>query len=233
MAAIPKATLQTIASTLGVSLTTVHASLSGRGRVSEATRQKVRDFASELGYTPNMVARALRTQRTGNIALVMPTIGAPHVALMLRGIERYATRQGYNILLACAHGQAHKERELLDAFLGLGAEGLLLYPSRCAYSPDFLDRLACRAPLVLLENAIAGKSLDMVGVDHVAMGMTAGAVLRAHGRRQQGYLLPYPHARDQWAFQRAAGQQQAAQQAGDVSCVLLGEMSKEETSMSA
>ncbi|HEY3379233.1 MAG TPA: LacI family DNA-binding transcriptional regulator [Armatimonadota bacterium] len=228
MSAISNTTLNTIALTLGVSRTTAHAALSGSGRVSEATRKRVCDLAAELGYTPNMVARALRTQRTGNIALVVPTIGAPHMALILRGIEEYATTQGYNILLACAHGKAHKERELMEAFLGLGVEGLLLYTDCYYYPRECLDRIVKKVPLVLLENTIADMHLDMVGVDQFAMGVTAGELLRAHGRRQQGYLLPYPSVRGQWSTLRAAGQQQAAQQDGDVSCAILGETATED-----
>lgn len=233
MAGIPQATLVTIAKTLGVSLTTVHASLSGRGRVSEATREKVCTFAEELGYTPNSIARALRTKHSGNIALVMPTIGNPGIALMLRGIEKYITDHGFNILLACAHGQLNKERELVNAFLGIGVEGLLVYADQQIASADYLIQVVKRVPLVLLENALPHINADLVSVDQVGMGQTAGQALRAHGRCQQAYLLPYPRARGPWTYQRAHGQQQAALEAGDVYWTLLGESSTEDSSISA
>jgi DNA-binding LacI/PurR family transcriptional regulator len=65
-------TLQDIADRLGVSRSTASFAITGRGRVSEDMRRRVREVAAELGYRPNNVARNLRGARTGMIALRLP-----------------------------------------------------------------------------------------------------------------------------------------------------------------
>ena len=59
-----------MAEDLGVSKTTVSRALSGNGRVSEATRQRVVDYAREKNYVPNMMAKSLVTKKSYNVALV-------------------------------------------------------------------------------------------------------------------------------------------------------------------
>lgn len=66
------ATLQDIADRVGVSRSTVSFAITGRGRLSAATRERVLAVADELGYQPNTLARRLRSSRTGIIALRLP-----------------------------------------------------------------------------------------------------------------------------------------------------------------
>ncbi|MGO1545356.1 MAG: LacI family DNA-binding transcriptional regulator [Gulosibacter sp.] len=65
-------TLQDVADLAGVSRSAASFALTNRGRVAEATRERVRQAAAELGYRPNRAARNLRTQRSGIIGLCLP-----------------------------------------------------------------------------------------------------------------------------------------------------------------
>ena len=65
-------TLQDVADRAGVSRSAASFALTNRGRVAEATRERVRAAARELGYRPNRTARNLRAQRSGVIGLCLP-----------------------------------------------------------------------------------------------------------------------------------------------------------------
>ena len=65
-------TIEDIARELGVSKTTVSRAISGKGRISHATRDRVRAFIKEHDYRPNVVAKGLAQRKTYNIALLMP-----------------------------------------------------------------------------------------------------------------------------------------------------------------
>lgn len=65
-------TLLDVARAAGVSKSTVSDALQGSGRVAEATRDRVRAVAEELGYRPNSAARRLRRASTGAIGLHLP-----------------------------------------------------------------------------------------------------------------------------------------------------------------
>lgn len=69
---INKVTLSDIAKELGVSVTTVHRALIGKGRISEETRSKIVNKANELNYQSNIVASSLSSKKQYNIAYMCP-----------------------------------------------------------------------------------------------------------------------------------------------------------------
>jgi DNA-binding LacI/PurR family transcriptional regulator len=65
-------TLQDIADRVGVARATVSLALSGKGRMSARTRERIRSVAVELNYVPNAVARNLKISRSGSVGLYIP-----------------------------------------------------------------------------------------------------------------------------------------------------------------
>ena len=63
--------IKDIAGECGVSIATVSKALNNHKDVSEATKQLVRDTAKRLGYLPNSQARALKTNKTYNIGVLL------------------------------------------------------------------------------------------------------------------------------------------------------------------
>jgi DNA-binding LacI/PurR family transcriptional regulator len=63
--------IKQVAEAAGVSITTVSHALNGKGRLPEATRERVRQVAERLGYRPNATARNLAGGRTGLIGLAV------------------------------------------------------------------------------------------------------------------------------------------------------------------
>ncbi len=72
------ATLQDIASRIGVSRMTVSEVLRDRGSYKPETVAAIRQAAAELGYRPNAQARAMKAKRTGLIGIVLPNSPLPH-----------------------------------------------------------------------------------------------------------------------------------------------------------
>jgi ABC-type sugar transport system substrate-binding protein len=80
----------------GVSQSTVSLVFSGKGagRVSEATQDRVRRCARELGYRPNVAAQALRLGQSRAVALLVPDVTNPFFSRVLRGAQRAAQAAG-------------------------------------------------------------------------------------------------------------------------------------------
>jgi len=70
-----KATIRDVAAAAGVSVTTVSDALSGKGRLPEATRLKVHAIAEQLSYRPSAIARGLRSDGLGLIAICIAPAG--------------------------------------------------------------------------------------------------------------------------------------------------------------
>ena len=65
--------LEDIARELGISKTTVSRAISGKGRVSSDTREKVFECMRRMNYSPNMMAKSFSEKRTYNIGVVIPS----------------------------------------------------------------------------------------------------------------------------------------------------------------
>ncbi|MEU6574619.1 LacI family DNA-binding transcriptional regulator [Streptomyces sp. NPDC046805] len=70
-----------------------------RGRVSEATVQRVRQAARDLGYRPNLAARNLRLGRTRTVLLVVPALTTEFFAGVYTGAARIAAEHGFGVVL--------------------------------------------------------------------------------------------------------------------------------------
>jgi len=86
--------------------------------VALGTRARVREAAAGIGYKPNALARALATQRTQIIGLIVGDISDSYFAEIARGVEDTAGPQGYLTILCNADRNPDAElayfRMLLD-----------------------------------------------------------------------------------------------------------------------
>src|SRR6266702_4728660 len=97
-------TIYDIAKTAGVAKSTVANALTGKGKVSEATRQRVLQCASEMAYRPNMLARSLSQHKTLTIALVLPSITNPFYPEIMEAIENIVREYEYQTLFCNTDG---------------------------------------------------------------------------------------------------------------------------------
>jgi DNA-binding LacI/PurR family transcriptional regulator len=99
-------TLRDVATAAGVSVWTVSTAYSNPGKVAEATRQRVLDAATALGYPgPHPGARSLARGRTGVVAFVAPghseaLLADPAAALVARGLLTACHRADRSMLLS-------------------------------------------------------------------------------------------------------------------------------------
>ncbi|MCU0902657.1 MAG: LacI family transcriptional regulator [Tabrizicola sp.] len=104
---MPRPTIADVAKAAGVSNTTVSHALTGQGRINEETRQRIQAAADRLGYSPNMMARGLRTARTRLLAIAnaVPAEiadGAGDLSMYMAvasAAARAALRSGYATIL--------------------------------------------------------------------------------------------------------------------------------------
>ena len=96
-------TIDDIARDLGVSKTTVSRAISGKGRISAATRAKVQEYIQIHNYRPNAAAKGLAESKTYNLALVLPRsfikLDQPFVRQSMSAICEEAFLHDYNVML--------------------------------------------------------------------------------------------------------------------------------------
>ena len=103
----PVRNIAELAAIAGVTPGTVSRALSGKGLLAEATRARIRALAREHNFTPNPVARHLRTQRSYAINVLIPLgheqtqhLSDPFFMTMLGHLADGLTGRGYELILS-------------------------------------------------------------------------------------------------------------------------------------
>ena len=103
-------TVRDVAQAAGVSQATAARALGGYGYASGPARERVLESARLLGYTPNAVARALVSNATMTVGVVVGDIDNPFFATAARGLTDVFDGHGYTVLLANADEDHERER---------------------------------------------------------------------------------------------------------------------------
>ena len=119
-------TLAEVARRAGVTAATVSNVLRGRGKVGAATRERVLAAVQELGYRPNLTARALAEGRPSTIALVVCSIANPFYPEFALAVEQAVRQLGYFLVVCNTNDDPQQERDYLDAVGGSLAHGVLV-----------------------------------------------------------------------------------------------------------
>ena len=93
-----RATLREVAVMAGVHPATASRALNQQTEslVNSATAARIKKIAAEMGYSPNPIARSLKTSRSASIGLVIPDLTNPLFPPIVRGIEDVLRPMGYN-----------------------------------------------------------------------------------------------------------------------------------------
>jgi DNA-binding LacI/PurR family transcriptional regulator len=174
-----------VARRAGVSQSTVSLVFSGkaRGRVSEATEERVRRSARELGYRPNVAAQALRLGASRAVALLVPDITNPFFSRVLRGAQRAAQTAGYTVALVDTANDRRWEAQSFEALRAGPVDGYLLFEVSApeALGPDqhvvLMEVEAPRRPSVRFdaEGGAAAAFDHLVELGHRRVGHLAAA----------------------------------------------------------
>jgi DNA-binding LacI/PurR family transcriptional regulator len=118
-----------VARRAGVSQSTVSLVLSGKsaGRISARTEAAVRQAADELGYRPNVAARALRTGTARTVGLVVTDVTHPFFGPVLRGAQVAAWRAGYAVALVDVANDPDRELASFEALRAGPVDGFLFF----------------------------------------------------------------------------------------------------------
>ncbi len=157
-------TIRDVAKAAGVSTATVSRAFSRSEMLREETVKQIRSLATELGYLPNPMARALSTGRQGNIAIVAPDIANPFFPTLLRAAQATADAAGFSVFLGDTDEDPAREQRLISKLV-MQVEGFILASSRMQ-NKTILE-LAVRLPIVLINR-------DTVGLPRVLIDPVAG-----------------------------------------------------------
>ncbi|TQJ38586.1 LacI family transcriptional regulator [Arthrobacter sp. SLBN-112] len=183
--------IKDVAVAAGVSATTVSHVLNevSYARVSQETRNKVRSAAEQLGYGPNRLAQALRTQRTGLLGLLSEDIATtPHAGRIILGADEAARARGYNLMVINTSGSASLESRQADveALLERRVDGIL-YATMYHRSVELPPNLGS-VPSILVDSVAADGDIIAVIPDETGGARVAVRALLEAGHARIGFI---------------------------------------------
>lgn len=216
-----KDTIFTISERTGYSVSTVSRVLSGKAaryRISQTAVKIITEEVERCNYRPNMVAQALRTQKTQTIGLLIPGIDNPFFAMLSGIVISMLGARGYHTLLADSSESEAEEKEALRMFQSRNVDGIICVPS--SESPALHEEVSQQTPMVLLDRYFRETTLSYVCTDNYAGARMATEFLLSKGYRRilaiQGVPGSMPNQERVRGFQEAVA-------AANASCGVAGD----------
>jgi DNA-binding LacI/PurR family transcriptional regulator len=186
-----RVTLKTIAERLGLTASTVSATLNNSPAarsISEATKTRILEAARELNYRPNYFARSLRLQRTYTIGVIAEEIGDAYGALVISGIEEYLRKNNF-FFLTVIH---RHDPELLESCAQLlqarGVEGFITTDTSIAQ--------AWSRPTIAVSGHTPAEGVTNINLNHTQAARLALNHLVQLGHRRIAVLKGHPLSSD-------------------------------------
>ena len=197
-------TIKEVAKLAGISTSTVSHVINKTRFVSRHTRAKVLKAIDELDYRPNIVARSLRSKKTGTVGLIICDLRNPFFSEVLQGIETYLGKKSYDIIVTNTDYDTDKEKESAEMFYSKRVDGIIIVPG--GDNDEQVRFLTERdIPVVLLDKRIPNLNVDvllvnniegskqliehLISLGHERIGIIAGPLNSTTGKeRLEGYL---------------------------------------------
>lgn len=177
-----RVSVKDVAARSGVSFQTTSKVLNGGGSVSEVTRARILQAASDLAYVPNLQARSLVMQQTRTIGLIASDLSDQNLSRFIVGAEREARRQGYGVIITSIEPEGSGTEYALPAMMERRVDGILLAAPQMEDDLALAHVLDPTLPVVSL-HAVPGGGVATVGSDDDLVGLLATRHLIEKGHR--------------------------------------------------
>jgi LacI family transcriptional regulator len=195
-------TIQDVAKTAGVSVSTVSRVLNGRLDVASETQDRIRSVIDNLGYTTNLAARSMRSFKKNMVGLIMPDIAYPFAIEVMKGVNQAIAESEFDLLVYTTgdvrkSGRASHEQKYVSLLSNSITDGVIIVaPVTGEFSTD--------APIVSIDPLMSDPDYPSVhatnykgaidvmeyllNLGHTRIGFISGrAELESATRRLKGY----------------------------------------------
>lgn len=206
------ASIKDVAREAGVSIATVSRVINKVDVVNEDTKKRVQEAIDKLGYSPNIVAQSLKTQRSRSIGILVPDISSQVYPEIVRGAEDVANMYDYSIILCNSDFNLEKEKKYIKVMKEKMVDGMLYMSS--SLDPEILEYIhQLKMKTILVETTEDERIIPSVTIDNRNAAKDAVQVLIEKGHKRIAYIGIKKDRRNAWA-KRFDGYEDAMKEAG-------------------
>ncbi|RPE81203.1 LacI family DNA-binding transcriptional regulator [Vulcaniibacterium tengchongense] len=205
-------TIHEVATLANVSPMTVSRVVNGNGNVRESTRERVMRAVRELGYTPNLAARALAAAQGTRIALIYTNPSSAYLSELLVGALRGTARTGAQLVIDSWENLDAKAERGAARALAKSVAGVVLPPPLCESKAVISELVGDGIPVVALASGRFDESISHVRIDDFKASREITEHLIGLGHQRIGYIKGHPNQTA--SARRFEGFQAALREAG-------------------
>jgi len=164
-------------------------------KVAAETRDRVSRILRETGYTPDLVARGLASNRTSLVAAVIPVLTNSLIAEIMQGLSDALAPADYHLLIGASGFSTAEEETLVRAFLSRRVDGI--YLTGITHTDEPVRMLKTAALPVVEGGNLTDRPIDMVvGYSNVKAASDVTRYLIKAGYSTIGYIGAHPKDND-------------------------------------
>lgn len=181
-----KVTIYDVAKMANVSPATASRVLSGSNYpIKEELKKRVIAAAKKLNYSPNVLARSLKSNISHDIGVVVPTISNPFYSSVILGIENEADKRGYNLLLCNTFRNVEKEKRYLQSLYEKQVKGVIISTLGAKNIEEYIEK---GLEFVLLDQRIDNLECSIISFDCFKGAYMAVEYLIRNGHRKIAFV---------------------------------------------
>lgn len=160
-----RSTIADIAHALKLSKTTVSRALNGKSIINAETKNKVVDYANEIGYYKSHLAAGLTNNKSFLIGVIVPDISNPYFAKVVSGIQDFLFDSDFELMVGQSLESKDREKKLIQRFQSYHIDGLII---SCSSKTDSLKECFSansNLPFIMFDRVTNEKNTYKVIVD--------------------------------------------------------------------
>ncbi len=181
------ATLIDVAKKSGFSKTLVARAMNGEPNVGAKSREIILQAARDLNYRPNLLAKALITNKMNTISVVLDSLCEPFYFKLIESIEATARKKGIKVLFCSPNDDIDVKRTYAEYFSQGIADGVIIYGSKIGDEPYIKDLVQYNFPVVIIESKVEDEKVNSVLIDNYGASKKVTNYLIKEGGLRQLY----------------------------------------------
>ncbi|NOJ50089.1 LacI family DNA-binding transcriptional regulator [Bradyrhizobium archetypum] len=161
----PRVKIEDVAREANVSPATVSRVLNHPGIVRPELRDKVMRFITDLSYTPDSAARALKSGRMRTIGAIVPTLGLGIFAESVEALQNRLSESGYTLFIANSQYDQRRELQEMQSLIERGIDGIVLVGGSHGRELRTLVEQT-GVPVITTYVSKAGGGIPAIGIDN-------------------------------------------------------------------
>ncbi|CAE6914647.1 substrate-binding domain-containing protein [Vibrio sp. B1FLJ16] len=174
------ATIKDVAKEAGVSVATVSRVINKSPKASQTSIDAVTHAMRKLGYRPNAAARALVSQSTNTIGVLVSDVSDPFFGTLVKSVDNVARENGKHILIGNGYHNASDERRALELLVNSRCDALVIHAKGLS-DEELIEYAKEVKGLVLINRHIPEIAERCISLDNSKGAYLATEYLIRHG----------------------------------------------------